>query len=67
MIDNSERNTLRRYIISPLLNIIDMGESIDTLCEMRQVVIVFVNFIVHPSNSTQLLSTTNKIFVQLNR
>jgi hypothetical protein len=37
---------LRRYIIQPLLNFIDADDPLELLTEMRNVVIVFGNFVV---------------------
>lgn len=61
------RKSLRRFIILPLLNAIDMGESIETLTEMRSVVIVFANFVLPEKDAVQICKITDKIFTQLNK
>ncbi|XP_070499414.1 adenylate cyclase type 10-like [Chironomus tepperi] len=59
------RKDLRRFIITPLLNAISMGDNIDALTEMRNVVIVFTNFIVPYKGSKEILSVTNRIYKKL--
>ena len=59
------RKDLRRFVITPLLNAINMGDSIDALTEMRNVVIVFANFIVPYKGSKKILSVTNRIYKKL--
>lgn len=61
------RKSLRRFVISPLLNAIDLGDSIDSLTEMRSVVIVFANFVVPEKSPTGICHITNLIFIKLNR
>lgn len=62
-----DKKALRRFIINPLLRAIDMGESIDSLVEMRHVVITFANFIVYGTKSSDILSITDRIYKKLNR
>ncbi|KAL7051201.1 hypothetical protein ACKWTF_004378 [Chironomus riparius] len=59
------RKDLRRFIITPLLNAINMGDNIDALTEMRNVVIVFANFIVPYKGSKEIFSVTNRIYKKL--
>ena len=42
-----------------------MGDSIDALTEIRNVVIVFANFIVPYKESKEILSVTNRIYKKL--
>lgn len=64
---SESRKSLRRFVISPVLNAIDMGDSIDTMTEMRYVVIVFANFVVADKNPLKICEITNLIFTRLNR
>jgi adenylate cyclase 10 len=67
VIAEESKNFLRRFIIAPLLNAIDIGDGIDQLTEMRQVVILFANFVVPDKNPMNICKITDKIFTQLNR
>lgn len=66
-LSHESKNFLRRFIIAPLLNAIDIGDGIDQLTEMRQVVILFSNFVVPDKNPINICKITDKIFTQLNR
>lgn len=61
------KNILRQFVITPLLNAIDIGDGIDQLTEMRQVVIMFANFVVPDKNPINICKITDKIFKKLNR
>lgn len=62
---NEIKKNLRRFVITPLLNAIDMGDNIDSLIEIRNVVILFANFITPRSDSRKLLIITDKIYRKL--
>lgn len=64
---NDTRKYLRRFIIAPLLNAIEIGDNIDQLTEMRQIVILFANFVVPEKNPQNICRITDRIFTQLNR
>lgn len=64
---NESKKSLRRFVIPPVLSAVDMGDSIDTMTEMRYVVIVFANFVVGDKNPIKICEITNLIFTKLNR
>lgn len=63
--NNKATQFFRRFIIRPLLNAIDLDESIDFLTEMRHVVIVFANFIVPRTTASDLIDILNRIYIDL--
>lgn len=63
--NKKSKRFLHRFIIKPVLNIIDLNESIDFLTEMRQIVVVFVNFVVAKSDSSGLVQIVNEIYNSL--
>ena len=56
---------LRRFIITPLMNAIDLDDPIEMLTEMRNVVIVFANFVVRETASLALIKTVDSIYNKL--
>lgn len=56
---------LRRFIIAPLMNAIDLDDPIEMLTEMRNVVIVFANFVVTETASLALIKTVDSIYNKL--
>ena len=64
-IDNKSKRLLRRFIIAPLLRFIDLNDPIEFLTEMRNVVIVFANFVVAKSTSTELVEIVDRIYNSL--
>lgn len=44
-ISKNLQDYLRRFIIAPVVRAVDLGEPLEYLTEMRQVVIVFVNIV----------------------
>jgi adenylate cyclase 10 len=61
------RKSLRRFIIPPLLNAIDLGDNVETLTEMRSCVVIFVNFVVPMKDPYEICKITDLVFRQLNR
>lgn len=53
---------LCRFIIPPVLKSVHLNEPIEQLSEMRNVVIVFGNFIVESQSSEQLIKTIDSIY-----
>lgn len=66
-IDTKSKSFLRRFIIRPVLNAIDLNEPIEQLTEMRHIVTVFVNFVVTKTSDNDLIEIVDKIYVKLNR
>jgi hypothetical protein len=56
---------LRRFIIPPLLNFIDWNDPIELLTEMRNVVIVFANFVVPYMSPIRLMTHLDNIYKNL--
>lgn len=61
------KKNLRRFVIKPLLNAIDLNESIDSLIEMRNIVVLFVNVVPARTDSKNLIMITDKIYKKLSR
>lgn len=59
---NRSKKFLCRFIVAPVLNTINLNEPIEFLTEMRQVVIVFANFVVSKTTSVELIETVDKIY-----
>lgn len=59
------KTILRRFMITPLMNAIDLDDPIEMLTEMRHVVIVFANFVVWKTSSLTLIHTVDSIYNKL--
>jgi hypothetical protein len=59
--------SLRRYIIQPLLNFIDADDPLELLTEMRNVVIVFGNFVVPYQSAKRFGEVLDSIYSTLCR
>ena len=64
-ISKQTAKNLRRFIIPPLLNFIDWDDPIDLLTEMRNVVIVFANFVVPYMSSVRLVKVLDRTYKHL--
>lgn len=64
-LNNQSRAFLKSFIIKPLLRSIEADESIELLTEMRNVVIVFANFVVRKSKSEEIVELVNGIYKTL--
>lgn len=64
-LDNRSRKFLRRFIIKPVMNAIDLNEPIENLTEMRNVVIVFANFVIAAKSSLELIRLVDEIYTSL--
>lgn len=64
-LDNKSRRFLRRFIIKPVMNVIDMNEPVENLTEMRNVVIVFANFVIAAKSSIELIRLVDEIYKSL--
>lgn len=59
---NKSRMFLSRFIIPPVLNTINLNEPVELLTEMRQIVIVFANFVVSTKSSVELIRVVDRIY-----
>jgi adenylate cyclase 10 len=66
-LENRSRKFLRRFLLKPLMKLIDSGEAIETLLEMRRVVVVFANFVVNYKSAEDLIDITQRIYTTLTR
>lgn len=63
------KESLRRFIILPVMKSIDMDEPFEYLTEMRQAVIVFINVVSHKLQTKEtviLADQTYKIVCRFN-
>lgn len=58
---------LRRFVVTPVLNAIERFEPMELLTEMRDVVIVFANFIVEMSSPQSLINVVDLVYTKLCR
>lgn len=66
MLTNTKMQSfLRRFIIPPLMNSIEIDEPLEYLTEMRQVVIVFVNLMVKLKSKLEIISTVDQAYKTL--
>lgn len=66
-LQNKSRQFLRRFVPRPLMKMIDMDESIESLAEMRNVVILFTNLIVPDKSSNNLIRIVNLAYTKLSK
>lgn len=64
-VDRKSKKFLRRFIIAPVLNGIDLNEPVEYLTEMRHIVTVFANFVVSKTLPDELIEIVNLIYTTL--